>query len=87
MFGPRPVGPGTSRPDFGNTLNLDELQGTSHLRPLLKVLTVLPEELSSRTLRLDANRRSEVLQLFTASTEDVLQLLVLHNHSYYLSRF
>ena len=62
-------------------------QGTSHLRPLLKVLTVLPEELSSRTLRLDANRRSEVLQLFTASTEDVLQLLVSHNHSYYLSRF
>ena len=61
-------------------------QGTSHLWPLLEVLTVLPEELSSRTLRLGANRRSEVLKLFAASTEDVLRLLVSLIHSYHLSR-
>lgn len=49
---------------------------TNHLWPLLEVLTVLPEEMGSRTLRLGANRRSEILKLFAASTEDVLHLLV-----------
>ena len=49
---------------------------TTHLWPLLEVLTVLPEEMGSRTLRLGANRRSEILKLFAASTEDVLHLLV-----------
>ena len=48
-----------------------------HLWPLLEVLTVLPEEMGSRNLRLGANRRAEVLKLFTASTDDVLRLLVL----------
>jgi len=48
---------------------------TAHLWPLLEILTVLPEELGSRTLRLGANRRSEVLKLFSASTNDVLHLL------------
>ena len=47
-----------------------------HLWPLLEVLTVLPEEMGSRNLRLGANRRAEVLKLFTASTDDVLRLLV-----------
>jgi hypothetical protein len=37
---------------------------------------VLPEEMGSRTLRLGANRRSEILKLFAASTENVLNLLV-----------
>jgi len=49
---------------------------TSHLWPLLEILTVLPEELGSRTLRLGANRRSEVLKLFSTSTNDILHLLV-----------
>lgn len=49
---------------------------TTHLWPLLEVLTVLPEEMGSRTLRLGANRRSEILKLFAASTENVLNLLV-----------
>lgn len=49
---------------------------TTNLWPLLEVLTVLPEEMGSRTLRLGANRRSEVLKLFAVSTEDVLRLLV-----------
>jgi len=49
---------------------------TSHLWPLLEVLTVLPEEMGSRTLRLGANRRSEVLKMFAASTGNVLTLLV-----------
>ena len=49
---------------------------TPHLWPLLEVLTVLPEEMGSRTLRLGANRRSEVLKMFAASTGDVLTLLV-----------
>lgn len=48
---------------------------TSHLWPLLEVLTVLPEEMGSRTLRLGANRRSEVLKMFAASTGNVLTLL------------
>lgn len=49
---------------------------TTHIWPLLEVLTVLPEEMGSRTLRLGANRRSEVLKLFAGSTENVLHLLV-----------
>ena len=49
---------------------------TAHLWPLLEILTVLPEELGSRTLRLGANRRSEVLKLFSASTNNILHLLV-----------
>lgn len=48
---------------------------TTHIWPLLEVLTVLPEEMGSRTLRLGANRRSEVLKLFAGSTENVLHLL------------
>lgn len=47
-----------------------------HLWPLLEVLTVLPEEMGSRTLRLGANRRAELRRLFSASTDDVLRLLV-----------
>ena len=57
---------------FGPKNNLE----TAHLWPLLEILTVLPEELGSRTLRLGANRRSEVLKLFSASTNDILHLLV-----------
>lgn len=48
----------------------------NHLWPLLEVLTVLPEEMGSRSLRLGANRRFEVLRLLSASTGDVLRLLV-----------
>lgn len=49
---------------------------TNHLWPLLEVLIVLPEELGSRTLRLGANRRAELLKVFSGATEDVLRLLV-----------
>lgn len=62
---------------------------SNHLWPLLEVLTVLPEELGSRTLRLGANRRSELMKVFSGATEDVLRLLVMLSivsyHSDYLT--
>ena len=43
---------------------------------LLEVLTVLPEEVNSRSLRLGANRRAEILDDLTAACPVILQLLV-----------
>ncbi|XP_050391682.1 transportin-3 [Patella vulgata] len=42
---------------------------------LLEVLTVLPEEINSRSLRLGANRRQEVIAELTSACPVVLQLL------------
>ncbi|XP_071133816.1 transportin-3-like [Mytilus galloprovincialis] len=42
---------------------------------LLEVLTVLPEEVNSRSLRLGANRRTEVTEEFRKSSPVILQLL------------
>ena len=50
--------------------------GDSHPVPLLEVLTVLPEEVSSRHLRLGANRRDQVTEYCTATCHLVLNLLV-----------
>lgn len=52
---------------FGNSIS------TMHF--LLEVLTVLPEEISSRSLRLGANRRREVIDELKESSTVVLQLL------------
>ncbi|XP_074655394.1 transportin-3-like isoform X2 [Tubulanus polymorphus] len=46
-----------------------------HMNFLLEVLKVLPEEISSRSLRLGANRRTEITQELTDSAPVVLQLL------------
>lgn len=46
------------------------------LWPLLEILTVLPEELNSRFLRLGANRRQELVTNFTYNKERVLEFLV-----------
>uniref|UniRef100_A0A1E1XKR9 Transportin-3 n=1 Tax=Amblyomma sculptum TaxID=1581419 RepID=A0A1E1XKR9_AMBSC len=46
-----------------------------HIPVLLEVLTVLPEELNSRCLRLGANRRNEVIEMFTQVSGQVVQLL------------
>ncbi|XP_050046846.1 transportin-3 isoform X1 [Dermacentor andersoni] len=47
----------------------------SHIPVLLEVLTVLPEELNSRSLRLGANRRNEIIELFTEVSGRVVHLL------------
>ncbi|KAK7492007.1 hypothetical protein BaRGS_00016671 [Batillaria attramentaria] len=52
---------------FGNNLQ--------QLPFLLEVLTVLPEEVNSRSLRLGANRRAEILDELTAACPVILQLL------------
>ncbi|KAE8750021.1 hypothetical protein FOCC_FOCC003145 [Frankliniella occidentalis] len=46
-----------------------------NLWPLLETLTVLPEEVNSRTLRLGSNRRQEILNDFQNSSPAVLQFL------------
>eukprot|EP00058_Branchiostoma_floridae_P001083 XP_002586571.1 hypothetical protein BRAFLDRAFT_131385 [Branchiostoma floridae] len=53
---------------FGNTVG--------NLPFLLEVLTVLPEEVNSRSLRLGANRRGEVIEELAESCDLVIQLLV-----------
>lgn len=47
----------------------------THIPVLLEVLTVLPEELNSRPLRLGANRRNEIIELFNQVSGQVVQLL------------
>ena len=42
---------------------------------LLKVLTLLPEELESTTLKIEANRKEKILDCLNASSSDVLRLL------------
>lgn len=49
--------------------------GTQQLPFLLEVLTVVPEEVNSRSLRLGANRRAEILDELTAACPIVIQLL------------
>ncbi|XP_066264625.1 transportin-3-like isoform X2 [Branchiostoma lanceolatum] len=53
---------------FGNTVG--------NLPFLLEVLTVLPEEVNSRSLRLGANRRGEVIEELAGSCDLVVQLLI-----------
>jgi len=43
---------------------------------LLELLTVLPEEVNSRSLRLGSNRRQQVLDDFSQSSSAVTQFLV-----------
>lgn len=46
-----------------------------HVPPLLEILTVMPEEVNSRSLRLGANRRTEIHDNFNDAAPLVLQLL------------
>lgn len=48
---------------------------TSSLAPLLEILTVLPEEVNSSTLRLGANRRQEVIQDLSTCVPTVSEFL------------
>ncbi|XP_054715375.1 transportin-3-like [Uloborus diversus] len=48
---------------------------TDQISTLLEVLTVLPEEINSRQLRLGANRRAQVNENFCQVSQQVLQLL------------
>lgn len=48
---------------------------TVHIPVLLEVLTVLPEEVNSRSMRLGANRRNEVIESFAQVCSQVTQLL------------
>ncbi|KAL1139884.1 hypothetical protein AAG570_006861 [Ranatra chinensis] len=54
-------------------LDLINRFGSSSDAPLLELLTVLPEDVSSRALRLGANRRQEILQDFIACVPNVLE--------------
>lgn len=44
--------------------------------PLLEILTVLPEEVNARSLRLGANRRDEVMQELASTSKTVTEFLV-----------
>lgn len=57
------------------TLDLINRFSQSHLWPLLEVLTVLPEELESRSVRLGENRRIEVLEDFKLCAPTVNEFL------------
>ncbi|XP_060821726.1 transportin-3 [Bombus pascuorum] len=48
---------------------------TASLWPLLEVMTVLPEEVNSRSLRLGANRRQHILLELNASADTVTEFL------------
>ncbi|KAJ8315715.1 hypothetical protein KUTeg_007865 [Tegillarca granosa] len=50
-------------------------QSQQHLPFLLEVLTVLPEEVNSRSLRLGANRRQEITEELKKAAPMVLQLM------------
>lgn len=50
--------------------------GRTNVWPLLEILTVLPEEVNSRLLRLGANRRHEVMQEFGSTAATVTEFLV-----------
>jgi Exportin 1-like protein. len=50
--------------------------GRTNVWPLLEILTVLPEEVNSRLLRLGANRRLEVMQEFGSTAPTVTEFLV-----------
>ncbi|GJQ77535.1 Trn-SR [Trypoxylus dichotomus] len=57
------------------TLDLINRFSQSHLWPLLEVLTVLPEELESRSVRLGENRRIEVMEDFKQCAPTVNEFL------------
>uniref|UniRef100_A0A2C9JGA5 Importin N-terminal domain-containing protein n=1 Tax=Biomphalaria glabrata TaxID=6526 RepID=A0A2C9JGA5_BIOGL len=56
-------------------LDFVERFSKDHLGFLLEVLTVLPEEISSRSLRLGANRRKEVTEELIEASPTIIQLL------------
>lgn len=49
--------------------------GGKNLGPLLEILTVIPEEANSRSLRLGANRRNEIVVSLRMSSGTVIQFL------------
>lgn len=56
---------------------IEKLSGNaSTLWPLIVILTLLPEELNSRYLRLGSNRRTEILLQLQANSNTVTELLV-----------
>ncbi|CAB0015471.1 unnamed protein product [Nesidiocoris tenuis] len=55
--------------------DLIERFGASAPGPLLEILTVFPEEVSSRSLRLGANRRQTILSEFTRAVPQVTEFL------------
>lgn len=57
------------------TLDLINKLSTNHLWPLLEIMTVLPEELESRTVRLGANRRIEILEDLKSCAPSVIEFL------------
>lgn len=57
-------------------LDLISRFNVSNKFPLLEVLTVLPEEVNSRTLKVGANRRHQVLQELTACVPTFTSFLV-----------
>ncbi|XP_055889168.1 transportin-3-like [Biomphalaria glabrata] len=62
-------------------LDFVERFSKDHLGFLLEVLTVLPEEISSRSLRLGANRRKEVTEELIEASPTIIQLLTHVNTS------
>lgn len=59
------------------TALIERLSGNENsLWPLINVITLIPEEVSSRHLRLGANRRDEIENQLRANSKMVLQLLV-----------
>ncbi|XP_013416764.1 transportin-3 [Lingula anatina] len=55
---------------------IDRFSGNvDHVHCLVEILTVMPEEVNSRSLRLGANRRSEIIDELTETAPMVLQLL------------
>ncbi|KAL0119670.1 hypothetical protein PUN28_007838 [Cardiocondyla obscurior] len=48
---------------------------TTHLWPLLEIMTVFPEEVNSRSLRLGANHRQHILQELSATADTVTEFL------------
>ena len=49
---------------------------SSPASPLLEILTVLPEEVNSRALRLGANRKKQIILDFNHCAPNVLEYLV-----------
>ncbi|PNF38379.1 Transportin-3 [Cryptotermes secundus] len=51
--------------------------GQTNVWPLLEILTVLPEEVNSRLLRLGANRRQEIMQELSSTAPTITEFLKL----------
>lgn len=58
-----------------STLDLINQFSQNHLWQLLEVMTVLPEELESRSVRLGANRREDVLEDLRSCASSVMEFL------------